>query len=588
MKDVIQIGMARVDMTPAVGEMGMMGWGMFHNVVEDVESPIQARALFLEDPETGRRLCIVCVDLCFVSQSMHQQVLECLDRSHRDLGLTRDELVITATHTHSAPGGYSHHVLYNLTIPGFVPEVLEAYVGGVVTAIVLAHERRRPGRVRMGVGEFDPAVPVAFNRALEAYNTNPEVRDSPVRHPHLALDRRMVLLRFDDLEGRPIGVLNWFAVHGTSVHSDQCSVSSDNKGAAARFLESHLELEHPALPTEPVAIFAQGAAGDVTPNFWHHPGKPHVRGIDPDDFLSAAHNGTYQFEQAREIFHRLETSRPIEAELDGLLRFVDFSDVDVDPAFTGGLSSQRTGPGAIGVSMVVGTAEGPGMPPAVGRVVNALYRGGYAALRMAFRCFPGGFAKALEEMEIQGEKAIFVSTGRRRVMGIRDLRYLPLPALIHPVIAQIKEMHARGLLEPAWTPQVLPIQIARIGPLAIAVVPGEFTTIAGRRLAATVHHALEGTPVERVQICGYANAYAGYVTTREEYALQGYEGGSTHFGKWTLAAYQTRFADLAGELRKPHEARSTDPGPSPHRFAAEDLERRSFTSIRGEPPAPLK
>jgi len=46
-------------------------------------------------------------------------------------------------------------------------------------------------------------------------------------------------------------------------------------------------------------------------------------------------------------------------------------------------------------------------------------------------------------------------------------------------------------------------------------------------------------------INGYANAYASYVTTFEEYQLQNYEGASTLFGQWTLAAWCTKLRELA-------------------------------------------
>jgi neutral ceramidase len=65
-------------------------------------------------------------------------------------------------------------------------------------------------------------------------------------------------------------------------------------------------------------------------------------------------------------------------------------------------------------------------------------------------------------------------------------------------------------------------------------------------------------------VAGLSNAYAGYVATREEYAAQHYEGASTHFGPWTLAAYQQEFAALAAALR---EGRPVDPGPVPRDLA---------------------
>ena len=84
--------------------------------------------------------------------------------------------------------------------------------------------------------------------------------------------------------------------------------------------------------------------------------------------------------------------------------------------------------------------------------------------------------------------------------------------------------------------------------------------------------------VTDVVALGYANAYAGYVTTPEEYAEQDYEGASTHFGKWTLPAYLTLFKELVAELRSgaPNSDETLPP-----QFSAADLADRSYS-----PPAP--
>ncbi|KAJ7136165.1 Neutral/alkaline nonlysosomal ceramidase [Mycena epipterygia] len=66
------------------------------------------------------------------------------------------------------------------------------------------------------------------------------------------------------------------------------------------------------------------------------------------------------------------------------------------------------------------------------------------------------------------------------------------------------------------------------------VVPGELTTISGRRLRAAVRAKLISAGIidnsAYVVVAGPANTYAHYITTREEYAIQRYEGASTIFG----------------------------------------------------------
>lgn len=50
-------------------------------------------------------------------------------------------------------------------------------------------------------------------------------------------DKLMQVLKFTDLQGKPIGVISWFAVHGTSMNNSNKLISGDNKGYAAMRFE---------------------------------------------------------------------------------------------------------------------------------------------------------------------------------------------------------------------------------------------------------------------------------------------------------------------------------------------------------------
>jgi neutral ceramidase len=97
-------------------------------------------------------------------------------------------------------------------------------------------------------------------------------------------------------------------------------------------------------------------------------------------------------------------------------------------------------------------------------------------------------------------------------------------------------------------PHTLPFQIVRIGAFAAALVPFEPTTVAGRRIRGTVARALAASGVSQVEVLGYANAYAGYLTTPEEYDEQAYEGAATLFGRASLPAVCTRLRAVARDL----------------------------------------
>jgi neutral ceramidase len=101
----------------------------------------------------------------------------------------------------------------------------------------------------------------------------------------------------------------------------------------------------------------------------------------------------------------------------------------------------------------------------------------------------------------------------------------------------------------AWTPSVLPLQIFQLGQLFIIAVPGEFTTMAGRRLRNAVLSVVEPYFDNAVVvISGLSNAYSQYVATPEEYDIQRYEGASTLFGPYTLPAYIQLYTNLAQAL----------------------------------------
>jgi neutral ceramidase len=544
-----EVGAAKGEITTWEPGLGMMGWGMLDNVAQSVATPLHARAFVVRDPESGVRLAIVCIELCFCSIALRDRVCELLRREHPELGLDLGNTMITATHTHSGPGGFTHYPFYNVTIPGFAATVLEGLARKIVAVVVRADAARMPATLRWAEEAFAPSIEVAFNRAVASYNRNPDVTAFAPHEDHLAIDRTMRMLRFDDARGRAIGSINWFGVHGTSVHSDNTAIHFDNKGYAAQILEGELG---PAY----VGAFAQGSTGDVTPNHWVHAGRPFVRGKHADDDASARHNGGLQAEHARALHDRAAHASAQPLRLAHAHAFVDFADVAVDPRFVGGRDGLRTGPAEIGMAMFFGTEEGPGLP----RQLRFLQRW---ARRLA------------RPDDVQGEKITWVESGRRRMLGIEKLGRLPVPPLVRGrIVRALQLVRALDRGEAPWTPNVLPVQIFVLGNVAIAAVPGEFTTVAGRRVRTTVGHVLAPMGIKHVVLSGYSNAYAGYVTTPEEYELQDYEGASTHFGKWTLPAWQTELDRLGRQLLGREVAPRIEP--RPWSFSAAELAARSF------------
>ncbi|KAJ9592148.1 hypothetical protein L9F63_001264 [Diploptera punctata] len=114
-----------------------------------------------------------------------------------------------------------------------------------------------------------------------------------------------------------------------------------------------------------------------------------------------------------------------------------------------------------------------------------------------------------------------------------------------------------------WQPRIVSTQLAILGNMAIACVPGEFTTMSGRRLKATISNTiadLGGASNTPVVIAGLCNVYSDYIVTPEEYQVQRYEGASTIFGPHTLTIYLNQYKKLATALIKNTQL---DGGPEP-------------------------
>jgi neutral ceramidase len=569
-----EVGTGKADITAFKKDVGMMGYGMFHNRIKGVETPLYARAFVVRDLTTKRKIAFVNAEIAFITISIKRGVMKKLKRHHADLEFEPDNVFLTAQHTHSGPGGYSHYGLYNIAVPGFVPEVYQNIVDGIVSAIVEAEGKMRPAKISFAKGSFATDIDVAINRSVKAYNQNPEVAKVSEKDAHLALDREMHLFRVDGIDGKPIGSFNFFGVHTTSIHNDNTKINADNKGYASTFLEAEMHNENP----DYISVFAQKATGDVTPNYVWDKKKKWTRGKFEDDIESAKYNGKLQFEKAKELNALAkENGESIALGIDYALSHANFANITPDLEFTNNPQA-KTFLSCHGVAFFKGTTEGPGMAPilvAVANFATAVVKV-YDYTRAMF-VNKAERTKIHEKYRIQGPKKILIETGDRRLLGTRNVTGFIVPAFIDPTIKYFKVFHKSGGLDhKPWTPQTLPLQIVTLGQVAFVAVPGEITTIAAKRLRQTVLDNLAQRGVSEVIICSYSNAYCGYITTFEEYQVQCYEGGHTPYGQWTLAAFQTKFKELAQQLLKNPEERQIDTSAAPVEFTEEELNKRTF------------
>ena len=469
----LQVGVGISDVTGPVAEVGMMGYSSFDQRAEGLHQRMRARAFIFESG--GSRVAYVCVDNCMIFQSVHDEVLRRLAGRFGDI-YTERNVMLTAIHSHAACGGASHNYAYNLAVLGFELQVFEAEVNGMVEAISAAHENLAPGTVRFGRSDLTDA---SVNRSRVAFDLNPE--EDKAYYPG-GNDHHMRVMRISR-GSKDIGAINWFATHCASLTNENHLISGDNKGAAAYFWEhDDRGVRYLDGDTSFIAAFPQTNSGDMSPNLFLEPG----RGPTEDEFENARIIGLRQVAAARTAFDA--ASDTVTGGVDSRIMYLDMANQVVSGRFTPDGREHRTAPAAIGAAMSAGSVEdGPAIP-----------------------IFPEGTRNPMID-----------------ALGGMDA---PVPQWLQDAQAPKLVVVPVGLLPPGgWVPNVLKIQILRIGQFYIVGGPAEFTIVSGLRVRRTVADEL-GVPLENVIFQGYANSYSSYCTTPQEYDSQQYEGGSTMFG----------------------------------------------------------
>ncbi|TNE51175.1 MAG: hypothetical protein EP343_03550 [Deltaproteobacteria bacterium] len=535
------VGLAKSDITAYQTGMLMMGWADIKNRCEGVADRIEARALAIR--QEGRTFVFVSAELCFPTQILRHEVFKRI----ADLSIHDSDWMLTATHNHSGPSGLSHGLLYNMFNHGFHPEVLSDVADGIADCIRKAVARLEPGRLRWTRHRM-PRV-LGINRAWKAWNRNRGVRPVDESTKDQAVDRTATLLMVESKAGEPLGAIHWFGLHGTLIHADNRKIRFDHKGMSSRLWEA----SPPEGARDFVAIFAQAPAGDITPNDKWDP-KRGIMAFDTDDLRARETVGRMQQEAAAAAWES-GTAIAEDATLDSTLRWLQMEEQPVDPDLAWGASHPRTTKAIVGFGATLGTLEGPGPLGDLPWIVATTNR-----LRRVQRTVTGLLGRTL--LDAPRWPLLEVGKGiRGKGLGILPLQKVYIPEAIDPAFNYMLKAGRGGLKNQPWVPPTLPLQILRIGPIAIVGMSCEPTMMAGRRMAGTVHALMKEAGVQHVIVNGYANGYGSYCTTAEEFEEQGYESAMTLFGRWTLAAWRTQARWLIRDWNAGRDHLSPGPGP---------------------------
>jgi hypothetical protein len=262
-------GSCAQDITPQTLPVSMNG-GYTDRLVTLVHDRLHARCLVLDDGTT--KLVIVVCDNCALSRNVVDAAKQTASRS---TGIPPENMLISATHTHSAPTAAA--LFQSDPDPEYLTFLREQIAKGIEKAVA----NLEPCRVGWAVGvnpthvfnrrwKMKPgtAPPNPFGDATEKVMMNPG-RDNPNRvEPAGTIDPAVSILAVVARDGRPISLLANYSLHFVGGFP---GLSADYFGVFAERMKQLLGAENvqPAF----VGIMSNGSSGDVNNINLAEPGR---------------------------------------------------------------------------------------------------------------------------------------------------------------------------------------------------------------------------------------------------------------------------------------------------------------------------
>ena len=243
----LRAGTAKITITPTPAEgVYLSGFIYREKPCQGVHDDLYARVLLLKTDE--QTVGIVTLDLIATTAELVRDVRQ---RAQEITGINGDDIMVTASHTHSGP------TIGALRGCGAVDaDRLELLKKKIVQGIEQASRNMVEARVGVGTGQL-PNMTYNRHQVLKdgtvAMPLQPEeevVKQGPVDHT-------VRVLRVDNTAGSPLAVLVNFACHPALLDHGNLLISADYVGYMTQAVEKHLG--------GGVAIFANGACGNINP-----------------------------------------------------------------------------------------------------------------------------------------------------------------------------------------------------------------------------------------------------------------------------------------------------------------------------------
>lgn len=257
---VLRAGAATSNISPWLG-LSING-NMRDVLVRHVHDELHARCLVLDNGNS--RIAFVVVDSCMIPLEVIERAK---DRISKRTSLPPENVIISATHTHSAPAATAVFQ----TDPD--PEYQRFLAVRIADAVELAINKMAPARVAWGSGSvpqhvfnrrwhMKPGTVLAdpFGGTNDLVKTNPGIGNPDLLDPAGPIDPELVILAVQTQTGKPLALLANYSLHYCGgVGSGQAS--ADYFGAFSDRLQELLNADRqdPAF----VGMMSNGTSGDI-------------------------------------------------------------------------------------------------------------------------------------------------------------------------------------------------------------------------------------------------------------------------------------------------------------------------------------
>ena len=247
---IFRAGAATSNITPKIGTS--INGNMKDITVKQIHDETHVRCIVLDDGQT--RLAILTADLCMIYR---EQLDEAKKRAHAITGIPIENMMMSATHTHS--GGTACSVFQSDPDKNYLKFLTER----IADAVVRAHNNLAPARIGWDIGNEPTLV---FNRR---WRMNPV----EIKNPFGGIDQLSTIqvkditdpglpvISIQTTDGHPIALLANYSLHYVG-GTGPAEVSADYFGMFADRMKQLLQTDSNKYPPF-VAMLSNGTSGNI-------------------------------------------------------------------------------------------------------------------------------------------------------------------------------------------------------------------------------------------------------------------------------------------------------------------------------------